>query len=199
MLGPLFCHLVLFQGFLPFAYLRSSFSLSYGCNLPSSLTRVFPRTLGFSPRLPVSVYGTGGYFLTRSFSWQCRIYEFVILSYNSPSCLCFQNQGFASDSTYALGRALPVARSYAFLRRSIAQTIVSGTGISTCCPSVTSFDLALGPDLPRADQLYSGNLRYSAGRILTFLSLLIPAFSLLYSPQLLIGTASSRIQCSSTN
>ena len=73
------------------------------------------------------------------------------------------------------------------------------TGISTCCPSATSFDLTLGPDLPRADQLYSGNLRYSAGRILTFLSLLIPAFSLLYSPQLLIGTASSRIQCSSTN
>ena len=59
------------------------------------------------------------------------------------------------------------------------------TGISTCCPSATSFDLTLGPDLPRADQLYSGNLGYSAGRILTFLSLLIPAFSLLKSPQLL--------------
>ena len=60
-----------------------------------------------------------------------------------------------------------------------------GTGISTCCPSTTSFDLALGPDLPRADQLYSGNLRYSARRILTFFSLLIPAFSLPCSPQLL--------------
>ena len=59
------------------------------------------------------------------------------------------------------------------------------TGISTCCPSATSFDLALGPDLPRADQLYSGNLRYSAGRIPTFLSLLIPAFSLLKGPLLL--------------
>ena len=59
------------------------------------------------------------------------------------------------------------------------------TGISTCYPSTTPFGLALGPDLPRADQLYSGNLRYSAGRILTFLSLLIPAFSLLKSPQLL--------------
>ena len=59
------------------------------------------------------------------------------------------------------------------------------TGISTCCPSATSFNLALGPDLPRADQLYSGNLGYSAGRIPTFLSLLIPAFSLPYSPQLL--------------
>ena len=53
------------------------------------------------------------------------------------------------------------------------------TGISTCCPSTTPLGLALGPDLPRADQLYSGNLGYSAGRILTFLSLLIPAFSLL--------------------
>ena len=59
------------------------------------------------------------------------------------------------------------------------------TGISTCCPSATLFSLALGPDLPRADQLYSGNLGYSAGRIPTFLSLLIPAFSLPYSPQLL--------------
>ena len=66
------------------------------------------------------------------------------------------------------------------------------TGISTCYPSATDFSLALGPDLPRADQLYSGNLGYSAGRILTFLSLLIPAFSLLNTPQLLIGTASAR-------
>ena len=59
------------------------------------------------------------------------------------------------------------------------------TGISTCYPSTTSFDLALGPDLPRADQLYPGNLRYSAWRILTSISLLIPAFSLLTSPQYL--------------
>ena len=58
-------------------------------------------------------------------------------------------------------------------------------GISTCCPSATLLSLTLGPDFPRADQLYSGNLGYSAGRILTFLSLLIPAFSLQYAPQLL--------------
>ena len=61
----------------------------------------------------------------------------------------------------------------------------SSTGISACCPSATSFDLALGPDYPRADQLYPGNLGYSAGRIPTFLSLLIPAFSLLNTPLLL--------------
>ena len=45
--------------------------------------------------------------------------------------------------------------------------------------------LTLGPDLPRADQLYPGNLGYSAVRILTLLSLLIPAFSLPYGPHAL--------------
>ena len=63
--------------------------------------------------------------------------------------------------------------------------MICSTGISTCYPSTTSFDLALGPDLPRADQLYSGNLRYSAWRIPTSISLLIPAFSLLKNPLLL--------------
>ena len=77
--------------------------------------------------------------------------------------------------------------------------LLRSTGISTCCPSTTLFSLALGPDLPRADQLYPGNLRYSAGRILTYLSLLIPAFSLPVPPLLLIGTASAKRQCSSTN
>ena len=61
------------------------------------------------------------------------------------------------------------------------------TGISTCYPSTTSFDLALGPDLPRADQLYSGNLRHSTYMILTYISLLIPAFSLLLRPPSLSG------------
>ena len=61
----------------------------------------------------------------------------------------------------------------------------SSTGISTCCPSATLSSLALGPDLPRADQLYPGILGYPAVRILTLLSLLIPAFSLLIPPPLL--------------
>ena len=36
-----------------------SFSRSYGVILPSSLTMLLPSALGFSPHLPVSVYGTG--------------------------------------------------------------------------------------------------------------------------------------------
>ena len=52
-----------------------------------------------------------------------------------------------------------------------------------------SIGYAFQPDLrsrlPRADQLYPGDLGYSATRILTLFSLLIPAFSLLSTPQLL--------------
>ena len=74
-----------------------------------------------------------------------------------------------------------------------------GTGFSASCPSATPLGLALGPDLPRADQLYPGNLGYSAGRIPTFLSLLIPAFSLHVPPPPLAGAASPKRQCSPTN
>ena len=76
---------------------------------------------------------------------------------------------------------------------------ISGTGISTCFPSTTPFGLALGPDLPRADQLYPGNLRYSAVRILTLLSLLIPAFSLLIPPRILPVPLRRSLECSSTD
>ena len=56
------------------------------------------------------------------------------------------------------------------------------TGISTCCPSSTPFGLDLGPDLPWADEPSPGNLRLSTAEFLAPLSLLMPAFSLLYSP-----------------
>ena len=45
--------------FLEALSLRHPLSLSYGVILPSSLTIVLSLTLGFSPHLPVSVYGTG--------------------------------------------------------------------------------------------------------------------------------------------
>ena len=36
-----------------------------------------------------------------------------------------------------------------------------GTGISTCCPSTTPLGLALGPDLPRADQTYPEQISFT--------------------------------------
>ena len=62
---------------------------------------------------------------------------------------------------------------------------MSSTGMSTCHPSPTPPGLGLGPDFPRADQLYPGILRYSAWVIPTPISLLIPAFSLHGTPLLL--------------
>ena len=90
-------------------------------------------------------------------------------------------RGFASLTAPALAPGpIPGTRT-----ATCVPTVLSpyGAGISTCCPSATPHGLALGPDSPRADQLYPGILGYSAGRIPTSLSLLIPAFSLLSAPQ----------------
>ena len=63
-------------GASPFTIIGHPFSRSYGAILPSSLTWFISRTLGYSPRLPVSVYGTDVLLSTlRSFSWQHSINE----------------------------------------------------------------------------------------------------------------------------
>ena len=147
---------------------------------------LLPPALGFSPHLPVSVYGTGTYHTIAAFldSRNHTLRYFCSLRFTSSDC--------AADLPSALLPRLPrSSHSRAVLSFCVpAVLMIRGTGISTCCPSATLLSLALGPDLPRADQLYSGNLGYSAWRIPTSISLLIPAFSLLKSPQLLIGTAS---------
>src|SRR4051794_39048532 len=58
----------------------------------------------------------------------------------------------------------------------------AGTGISTRCPSTTPIGLALGPDLPWADQPAPGTLGHPALEFLTLESLLMPAFSLGHPP-----------------
>ena len=73
-----------------------------------------------------------------------------------------------------------------------------GYGISTVCASTTPFGLALAPGLPWADEPSPGNLRLSMAWILTMLSLLIPAFSLLSRPAVLSIYLRPTIECSST-
>ena len=90
-------------------------------------------------------------------------------------------------------RAQPI-----LLRHPISQAHLTSTGISTCCPSPTPFGLSLGPDLPWVDEPSPGNLRLSTGEILTHLSLLMPAFSLVCSPALLPVHLQPNTQCSST-
>ena len=104
-------------------------------------------------------------------------------SFPYASRLCLSTAGFAWLSATSLAPAFPSAGSASLLRHSIIHTV--STGISTCCPSTTPLGLALGPDLPRADEPSPGNLGQSVCQILTDISLLTPAFSLLIAPALL--------------
>ena len=129
--------------------------------MPSSLTTLLPLALGSSPHLPVSVCGTGTLAYARTF-------------------LASTFTGFPT-----IFRSLSPGSTNARVRLLSGVSILKyfgGYGISTVCASATPFGLALAPDLLGADEPSSKNLRLSANMILTYFSLLIPAFSLLYSP-----------------
>ena len=147
--------------------------------MPSSLTTLLPSALGFSPYLPVSVCGTGTNEAIADFlgSWE-----------STTSLLFLQSPSHFISKVWICLHLLTLCLAGSFLSPVCLSfcvptvLFIGSTGISTCCPSTTTFVLALGPDLPRVDQLYSGILRYSAEKILTSLSLLIPAFSLVTGP-----------------
>ena len=150
--------------------------------MPSSLTRVLSFVLGFSPRPPASVCGTGTLGIVCTFSRQRGFTCFSTLfdpHHVSALCLAY----FTTRRPKRLHR-LYHQPAHAIL---LCQCITSkgGTGISTCCPSPTIFVLGLGPDLPWADEPSPGNLGLSTCVFLARISLLIPAFSLLYRPRLL--------------
>ena len=107
----------------------------------------------------------------------------LALAFHPLHAFAFPISGFAWISATSLAPALPAAGSPSLLRHSFIHTV--STGISTCCPSTTPFGLALGPDLPSADEPSSGNLGFSVRGIRPHVPLLTPAFSLLYAPQLL--------------
>ena len=125
------------------------------------------RALGFSPRLPVSVCGTGTNHLSlRGFSWPCGIGCFgtyISLPITSRAfaagriCLSCTLQAWTRFSSRALSLPSGVTPSQ----------LVGGRGISTPCPSLTPFGLSLGPGLPWADEPSPGILRLTASRILT--------------------------------
>ena len=150
------------------------FSLSYGVILPSSLTTLLPPACGFSPRPPVSVCGTGAHAAIAAF----------LGSVGSPASLLFfaphkappSRGGFSSPARLGPWPGFPIPRP-GYPPASPHVLGMRGAGISTSCPSATAFALALGPDLPWADQLDPGNLGLPAYMILAYISLLIPAFS----------------------
>ena len=125
-----------------------------------------------------------GYLYTRLtyFSRQCASWKFV--TFNFHYILRYEFFLFLA--------LLPLLCHMRFLSIYIVQESY------TCCPSDTPSGLSLGPDLPWADEPSPGNLRLSTARILTLLSLLIPAFSLLSRPAVLSIYLRPTIECSST-
>ena len=121
----------------------------------------------------------GYYIRNSSFSWQCGLTNFPTLFQSTSYFTLFCGICLTNIALYLSG----YFRSPVLLSSCVTTVLIySSTGISTSYPSITAFALTLGPDLPRADQLYSGILRHSAYMILTYISLLIPAFSLLLRP-----------------
>ena len=152
--------------------------------MPSSLATVLSLTSGFSPCPPVSVLVRAAMELsleTFPGSWRhirsARLERFRLPVTFYILCTHFTiHLLFASPTIHSVGHT-------SLLRHSFIS--IAGTGISACFPSTTPFGLALGPDLPRADEPSPGNLGLSVCRILTYISLLTPAFSLPYCPSLL--------------
>ena len=155
---------------------------------------LLPSALGFSPHPPVSVYGTGTLQTIAAFlgSQLTRFATMLSLRITSSDCV----PGFPNTLLPRLHRSLHSRLALSFCVPTVL--LYSSTGISTCYPSTTSFDLALGPDLPRADQLYPETLIF--GRKDSHLPLATHS-GILSSIQSTApsGTASSCMQCSSTD
>ena len=121
------------------------FSRSYGDNLPSSLTIVRSIALVFSTRPPVSVWGTGAH------TTRLEAFPGSMGSATSPIRLgsLLRLRGARIFLVPAL-RASPWSTSATVgLPFSVPPSLkrhVRGAGMSTCCPSPTTFVLGLGPD-----------------------------------------------------
>ena len=144
---------------------RHPLSRSYGVILQSSLTMILSPVLGFSPRLPVSVCGTGA---------SIHLATFLASVNSSASLLVFtprhrpalRHAYFTTCQPHDLDTAFHLRAQTILLCHCFINNI-GGTGISTCCSSATTFVLTLVPDLPWVDKPSPGNLRHSTARILT--------------------------------
>ena len=105
-----------------------------------------------------------------------------LLLFTSPSASGFLHAYFTTCPPFALAELFHPLGPTIFLCHCVIYSNFGSTGICTGGPSSTPFDLDLGPDLPWADEPSPGNLRLSTEEFLAPLSLLMPAFSLLYSP-----------------
>ena len=116
------------------------FSRSYGVNLPSSLAVIHSSALGYSPRPPVSVYGTGSHALGGPTVF-------------SRVCFC-SAVGSPGGSPYSPG-SVSLPRFNRLFRQTAAAPLLgpvspcmAGSGIFTACASPAPFGFGLAPGLP---------------------------------------------------
>ena len=146
-LGPILCGPLRLRTQSCVTYHGLPFSRSYGDILPSSFSADHSRTLGSSPRLRVSVYGTvASRTPSRGFSWRydygpfagtevpfgigARLSRSFIPRKRLPPYIGIP----PPDGPFTSASPLEVKR------------FTCGTGILTCCPSPTPFGLGLGTD-----------------------------------------------------
>ena len=151
--------------------------------MPSSLTRVLSFVLGFSPRPPASVCGTGTHTISQHLFSPAWIHMLRYLFFAPHHTSGNQHAYFTTCSPKCLDRLYHQPAHAILLCQCLAH--IGGAGISTCSPSPTTIVLGLGPDLPWADEPSPGNLGLSTCKFLACISLLIPAFSLLHRPRVL--------------
>ena len=146
--GPILCGLRQLLPQMGFTYHRLPFSRSYGDILPSSFSMDHSRTLGFSPRLRVSVYGTVS--LSTPLRGFSRRYDYGPLAgpegpfgigarLSDGICLARNAYHLTSDIPPPDDPVTPASP----LR---VKHTHAGTGILTCFPSPTPLGLGLGTD-----------------------------------------------------
>ena len=124
----------------------SLFSRSYETILPSSLATDHSSALGYSPRLPVSVYGTGCTNLKfRGFSWKSAYSHY----HSSLKTRVLSGLSSSTDlpilsSPSPFNQLFRQLANLTLLRHPI--TLSTCTGILTCSPSASPLGYTLGPD-----------------------------------------------------
>ena len=119
--------------------------------LPSSLATTHSSTLGFSPRLPVSVYGTGTITICLA--------DFLGSLIRSAIRSAEASRYYRASASLADLPAKNLPKPFNDLFRQVAELSLlrlhiacnGSIGILTDCPSATPLGCALGPDLPAVD------------------------------------------------
>ena len=129
---------------------RHTFSRSYGVSLPSSLTRVLSRALGYSPRPPESVCGTDNQEAPRA-AFLGSMGSLSSRAEAQPHHLSALTPRLSlsgpTESAYWLEPGYPITRlSIPFSVPARFNATLIGAGILTCLPSSTPFGLDLGSD-----------------------------------------------------